>query len=146
MDGKCYLCRKHFYDRNGQCPGCGTYEPGHRPRPKSDIKPILVQKADGYGYEFADTEAVSEKKSEPTGYHLRKIEKGVLGEASKITEEYEEFLDAKDQKNPVMELVELSDMLGAIEAYTKRKYGITLDSLTRMTRATQRAFRNGHRK
>ena len=140
MDGKCYLCRKHFYDRDGKCPGCGTYEPGFRPTTK------LVQSPGGYGYEFADTEAVSEKKSEPTGYHLRKIEKGVLGEASKITEEYEEFLDAKDQKNPVMELVELSDMLGAIEAYTKRKYGITLDSLTRMTRATQRAFRNGHRK
>lgn len=134
MDGKCYLCRKHFYNRNSQCPGCGAYEPGSRPRFDNTIN-----------IEWSLTKNGVEG-GELYGYHSRKIEKGVLGEASKITEEYEEFLDAKDQKNPVMELVELSDLLGAIEAYTKRKYNITLYSLERMTRATQRAFRNGHRK
>ncbi len=80
------------------------------------------------------------------GYHRIKINKGVLGEASKITEEYVEFLDAFAQKNSVMELVELSDLLGAIEAYTKKKYLIDLDTLLTMTRATQRAFELGQRK
>lgn len=46
------------------------------------------------------------------GYHTRKIEKGVVGEASKIREEFEEFMDAVEQNNRVMELVELSDMVG----------------------------------
>jgi hypothetical protein len=83
---------------------------------------------------------------EPYGYHKTKIVKGVLGEASKISEEYAEFIDANEQKNSVMELVELSDLLGAIEAYTKKKYLINLDTLLTMTRATQRAFKTGLRK
>jgi hypothetical protein len=86
------------------------------------------------------------KQEYDCGYHTTEIKKGELGKASKITEEYEEFMDAKLQDNPVMELVELSDLLGAIEAYTKRKYKLTLEDLMAMTRATQRAFRNGHRK
>jgi len=51
------------------------------------------------------------------GYHLREIKKGELGQFSKIEEEFEEFLDAIEQKNPIMALVELSDMMGAIEHY-----------------------------
>ena len=48
------------------------------------------------------------------GYHLRKIAKGSPGEASKIKEELEEFLDAVDQGVKIMALVELSDLYGAI--------------------------------
>ena len=33
------------------------------------------------------------------GYHLRKIEKGTLGEFSKIKEEFEELEDANKQSN-----------------------------------------------
>ena len=51
------------------------------------------------------------------GYHVSEIPKGVLGTPSKITEEYLEFMDACEQNNPVMQLVELSDMLGAIDAF-----------------------------
>lgn len=79
------------------------------------------------------------------GYHLVAIPKGELGEISKITEEYLELIDANKQQNPVMELVELSDMLGAIESYTLKHYNINLSNLLVMTRATQRAFKNGHR-
>jgi hypothetical protein len=133
-DGKCYLCRKCYYDASGECPGCGTYEPGFRPRPAEQVNVEFTITKDGV------------KGGELYGYHAREIKKGELGKASKITEEYEEFLDAKEQDNPVMELVELSDLLGAIEAYTKRKYNLDLGDLMAMTRATQRAFQNGHRK
>ena len=44
-----------------------------------------------------------------------------------------------------MELVELSDLLGAIESYTKKHYNISLDDLIKMKDITQRAFINGRR-
>ena len=59
------------------------------------------------------------------GYHLREIKRGVFGEVSKITEEYEEFLESLEQKNPVMALVELSELA--------------------LKDATKRAFESGHR-
>ncbi len=80
------------------------------------------------------------------GYHSYKIKKGKLGEASKIREEHEEFLDALNLNNPVMALVELCDLIGAIEAYTIKNHNITLDELLVMTRATQSAFKDGSSK
>jgi len=80
------------------------------------------------------------------GYHKTKIKKGILGEASKIREEYEEFADAVEQSNPVMELVELSDLLGAIDAYTTNTYKVGIDELLKMARCTQSAFKDGERK
>ena len=44
-----------------------------------------------------------------------------------------------------MELVEISDLLGAIEMYTKKQYNITLQDLDVMNKTTQRAFINGRR-
>lgn len=79
------------------------------------------------------------------GYHLRKIKKGELGKFSKVTEEYEEALDAIDQNNHVMLLVELSDMLGAIEAFTLKEYNLKLKDLIVMKNATKRAFESGSR-
>lgn len=80
------------------------------------------------------------------GYHLNPIPKGNLGHFSKIEEEYSEFRDAVIQSNPVLELVELTDLIGAIESYTKLKYNINLEQLIKMTRCTQSAFKEGHRK
>lgn len=80
------------------------------------------------------------------GYHKSFIPKGILTNISKIQEEYLEFIDANSQNNPVMELIELSDLLGAIEAYTKYHYNIDLNGLITMTRATQSAFKDGERK
>lgn len=77
-------------------------------------------------------------------YHLKKIEKGVLGEFSKIREEFEEAQDALEQNNPLMCLCELSDLLGAIEAYTN-KYNMSIEDLLTMKDATKRAFQNGRR-
>lgn len=80
------------------------------------------------------------------GYHLRPIEKGEFGQASKIYEEVEEFRESLEQGVAVMALVELSDLLGAIEGYLSCHHpSITLDDLRQMSAVTQRAFRNGHR-
>lgn len=83
-----------------------------------------------------------------TGYHVRQIEKGELGEYSKIREEFEEFTDAHEQGNKVMELIELSDILGAIEFYLREKYNgsVTMQNLQKMSETTQRAFISGARK
>lgn len=87
-----------------------------------------------------------EVKPDKPGYHLRHIEKGVLGEPSKIKEEVEEFLDACDQGVAVMALVELSDLLGAISAYLEKHHpSMSLDDLQKMRAVTERAFRNGRR-
>lgn len=79
-------------------------------------------------------------------YHKREIPRGELGEASKITEEYHEFMDAHEQESPVLELCELADMVGAIEMYIKNKYNIQFSDLYKMTKATQLAFIDGSRK
>jgi len=80
------------------------------------------------------------------GYHITKIEKGVLGTSSKIKEELEELLDSEFQNNPVMALVELADMLGAIESYLEHNHpSITLENIITMKNATRRAFEGGQR-
>ena len=78
------------------------------------------------------------------GYHKREIKKGVLGETSKIVEEFQEFFDAVEQEHIMLQLCELSDILGAIEAYTK-KYNITLNDLIKMKDSTKSAFEEGIR-
>ena len=80
------------------------------------------------------------------GYHNREIKKGVIGDFSKIVEEYEELSDAIEQKNPVLELVEITDLLGAIESFTVKNYNISLEELIKMTRRTQSSFLEGRRK
>lgn len=80
------------------------------------------------------------------GYHLNIIPKGTYGEASKITEEYAEFVDAWGQGNSVMVLNELADLIGAIEGYLDNAFvTITLNDLIVMKDATKRAFESGHR-
>lgn len=80
------------------------------------------------------------------GYHLDRIPKGTVGEATKIHEEALEFMDAVAQGAEVMALVELSDLHGAVEAYLARHHpSVSISDLATMARITQRAFRNGHR-
>ena len=79
------------------------------------------------------------------GYHLREIKRGEFGEVSKITEEYEEFIESLEQKNPIMALVELSDLIGAIEGYALRYHNISLEEILALKDATKRAFESGHR-
>lgn len=78
-------------------------------------------------------------------YHKREITRGVLGEVSKIKEEFEELMDAYEQNSPVLEICELCDMIGAIEAYAKN-FNLTLSDLIKMKEATTEAFKTGKRK
>lgn len=78
-------------------------------------------------------------------YHLAQIKKGVLGKPSKIQEELDELIDAENQDNKIMAMVELSDIYGALRLVAK-EYGVTMDDLEVMADATERAFKSGHRK
>lgn len=80
------------------------------------------------------------------GYHIKEIERGTYGEFSKIKEEFLECEDAIQQGNKIMTLVELSDMIGAIEGYCKNNFNITIDDLIIMKNATSKAFNDGTRK
>lgn len=78
-------------------------------------------------------------------YHIAEIPKGKYGEFSKIVEEYHELLDANNQNNPILELVELSDLAGAIEEYAQRTYNISLKQIIEMSNLTKKAFASGRR-
>lgn len=79
------------------------------------------------------------------GYHKNNIPKGVLGEVSKIQEEIFEFIDAKEQGIKIMEMLELSDIYGALEALAET-YGLTMDDLKKMSERTKDSFKTGERK
>src|ERR1044071_7479732 len=51
------------------------------------------------------------------GYHIKEIQKGQLGEQSKIYEEALELQDSIEQDCRIMQLVEMSDLVGAIEYF-----------------------------
>lgn len=78
------------------------------------------------------------------GYHKSRIPKGVLGELSKIEEEFEELVDAKTQGNKILMMCELADLYGAIEAFAI-KQGLTMRDIKTMSDATTRAFLTGER-
>jgi len=81
------------------------------------------------------------------GYHIRTIKKGIFGEASKIREELEEFEDSLEQGNPIMAILELSDLIGSVDGFLQKNYpSITLADLLEMSAATHRAFDDGTRK
>lgn len=80
------------------------------------------------------------------GYHLTPIVRGQLGEVSKIREEVEELCDAGRQGVRIMELVELSDLYGAMEAFLEKHFpGFSMKDVADMSAVTRRAFRNGRR-
>lgn len=78
-------------------------------------------------------------------YHKKEIVKGVLGQFSKIREEFLEAEDSFEQNNKIMLLLELSDLLGAIEAFYEIN-GMTLEDGLIMMNATKNAFQTGYRK
>ena len=81
------------------------------------------------------------------GYHIAHIDKGMIGELSKIQEELDEAEDAEKQGCKLMVLLELSDMLGAIEAYLEKHHpDFRLMDLKKMSDITRRAFKSGARK
>lgn len=84
--------------------------------------------------------------AEKPGYHLSEIPRGTVGESDKLLEEVLELQDAERQGATIMALVELSDLVGAIELYLRHHHpSITMEDLTTMSRITRRAFENGRR-
>ena len=89
----------------------------------------------------------SPTESSNYGYHTRYIEKGELGCFSKIREEFEELQDAYEQGDKIMQLCELSDLVGAIRHYAETLSGgrIDLQELISFNEKTERAFKSGRR-
>lgn len=78
------------------------------------------------------------------GYHIAPIGKGRFGEISKIQEELDELKDAAKQGSKILQMVELSDIYGAMEAYAE-KIGTNMEEVQKMSAITKRAFVNGRR-
>ena len=74
-------------------------------------------------------------------WHKRKITKGTYGEFSKIEEEVEEAKDALEQNNNLMYLIELSDILGAIEGIVE-KHGLTISDLKTFSNKVKESKKN----
>ena len=55
-------------------------------------------------------------------FHKREIHKGKYGEISKILEEVEEAIDSEEQGLRLMTLIELSDILGAVDGVLKKQF------------------------
>jgi hypothetical protein len=92
------------------------------------------------------SEPCAHEEIQRPGYHLTKIERGEIGEISKIKEEFAEFLDATTQGVAIMQLVELSDLFGAVETWLEKYHpNVTLNEVVKMKDVTRRAFKNGHR-
>jgi phosphoribosyl-ATP pyrophosphohydrolase len=77
-------------------------------------------------------------------YHNRVIFKGKYGEFSKIEEEMDELKNAIEQKNKILTICELSDLIGAIEEFAL-KQGVTLQDLKEFSDLTKSAFKEGKR-
>lgn len=93
---------------------------------------------------YRDDDPVSE---EPIGYHVAKIEKGILGELSKVREELDELFDAEAQGACIMQLCEAADLVGALKHWLARHHpSITLPDLEQMAALNERAFRSGRRR
>ena len=81
------------------------------------------------------------------GYHKADIVKGEIGEISKIQEELDELKDAVEQGARIMQLCELSDIVGAIQEYVgKHHSGTSMKDLFDMAKLTKKAFAEGVRK
>lgn len=79
------------------------------------------------------------------GYHKRTINKGIYGEFSKIKEEFEELEDSFLQNDKILQMCELTDLLGAIEGYAQKHFYLTLGDLKKFSDKTKAAFRENKR-
>jgi NTP pyrophosphatase (non-canonical NTP hydrolase) len=79
------------------------------------------------------------------GYHKNEIKKGVIGEFSKIQEEIDELSDAIEQGDKVLQICELTDLMGAIECFSIDKFNLTLEDLIKFSNKTKESFKEGKR-
>lgn len=80
------------------------------------------------------------------GYHKKEIKKGVLGEFSKIQEEFDELSDAFEQGDKILQICELTDLIGAMEEYSISKFNLSLIDLVEFSNKTKQAFKENKRK
>jgi phosphoribosyl-ATP pyrophosphohydrolase len=81
-----------------------------------------------------------------SGYHLRDIPKGVVGEASKVVEEALELLDAEEQGSRIMSLWEMGDVLLSLQTLRETKYQDTpWAEIEKAAEITRRVFEGGTR-
>lgn len=74
-------------------------------------------------------------------WHNRKIKKGEYGEVSKVEEELDEAKEALEQGNRLMFLIELSDIVGAVEGIIE-KYGLSLEDLIKFSDKVKESKKN----
>lgn len=68
-------------------------------------------------------------------FHKRSIKKGRYGELSKVLEEVEEALDAQEQGHRFMMLIELSDIIGAVQGVLdKEGFNLTVEELAKFAK------------
>lgn len=79
------------------------------------------------------------------GYHKNSITKGQVGDWTKIREEYEEFIDAVEDEDPILQLCEMADLIGAIAMYSRQRFGIGLEDVIKFSDKTAEAFQEGSR-
>ena len=79
-------------------------------------------------------------------YHRNEIQKGTIGEFSKIKEEFQELEDGYMQDDKILQIVELTDLIGAIEEFSINKFGLNVNDLVKFSNKTKEAFREGKRK
>jgi phosphoribosyl-ATP pyrophosphohydrolase len=97
---------------------------------------------------FREEVMTFDELGKPAGYHFRNIEKGQIGDVSKIREECYELLDAAEQGAKVMVLNELADLYGAMEAFLEKEFDgkMNMEDIKKMAEITKRAFESGERK
>jgi hypothetical protein len=80
------------------------------------------------------------------GYHKKEITKGLIGEFSKIKEEFLELEDSFEENDKILQICELTDLIGAIEEYSNNKFNISLEDLIIFSNKTKSAFKENKRK
>lgn len=79
------------------------------------------------------------------GYHNKVINRGDFGEFSKIIEEFEELQDAHEQEDVILQMCEMSDLIGAIEAYAEKHLKVSLSDIIKFKEKTKSSFEEGKR-
>ncbi len=78
-------------------------------------------------------------------YHKKEITRGQVGYFSKIKEEFQELEDAFEQGDKILQICELTDLIGAIELYAENKFNLSLQDLINFSEKTKSAFREKKR-
>lgn len=131
---KCLKCK--FFDGYDIC--------GHKNQKYPTVTNETLKNCPLKLYIKEDIKMENNNKLPEFGYHTQNIEKGVLGEFSKVKEEFEELEDAVQQEDKIMILCECSDLIGAIKHFVL-PFNISLEDLISFNDKTENAFKTNKR-